>query len=231
MNSISDFPFFITGTDTGIGKTWATLALMQALQNSGQRVAGMKPIASGCAMTPQGLRNPDALLIQQQASFAAPYALVNPYAFAPPIAPHIAAVQSGLPIDLPVIRAAAQALQMQADGLVIEGVGGWRVPLSASSSLVDLVKCLKAQVILVVGLRLGCLNHALLTAEVMAADGCACVGWIANPLAAEVVVGEQLLATLRQRLPMPLLGCLPYQETLQVAALAQALEIRRIRCA
>lgn len=220
----STTPLFITGTDTEIGKTWATLAVMQALQNQGLRVAGMKPVASGCAMTAKGLRNEDALQIQQQASFAIPYEQVNPYAFAPPIAPHIAAQQSGVEIDLAVIQSIAQTLQAQADVLVVEGVGGWRVPLGAQSSLVDLVKSLNAQVILTVGLRLGCINHALLTAAVIAQDACHCVGWIANQVQADVAEQSAIIATLQKRLPIDLLGFLPYQQEQDVAALAANLE-------
>ncbi len=221
-------PLFITGTDTEIGKTWATLAIMQVLKNQGLRVLGMKPVASGCASTAAGLRNQDAEQIQQQASFPLPYAQVNPYAFAAPIAPHIAAQQLGLDIDLAGLQHTALALQAQADVLVIEGVGGWRVPLSAQHSLVDLVNILQARVILVVGLRLGCINHALLTAEVIAQDGCQCVGWIANQLDPQLSVQTAIVETLQQRLSMPLLGTLPYQAERDLAVLADALAVMNL---
>jgi len=217
-------PLFITGTDTEIGKTWASLAVMQALQNQGLRVAGMKPVASGSEMTPTGLRNEDALHIQQQASFEIPYKHVNPYAFAPPIAPHIAAQQRDVSINLKHIQQTAKVLQSQADVLVVEGVGGWRVPLGQQNSLVDLVKCLDAQVILVVGLRLGCINHALLSAEVIAQDGCKCVGWIANQLQPEVTEQNAIMETLKHRLSPDLIGVLPYQKQQNITALAASIE-------
>ncbi len=216
-------PIFITGTDTGIGKTWFTLALIQALQNQGLRVAGMKPVASGCDSTPAGLRNEDAVLIQQQAGLKVAYETVNPYAFAPPIAPHIAAQHVGVEIHLSPIFKAAQALQAQADILVVEGVGGWRVPLSEQLSLVDIVKRLDAQVLLVVGLRLGCINHALLTAEVLEQDCCQCVGWVGNQLEPHTAELDNIINTLQQRLSMPFLGHLPYQEVFNVTELADAI--------
>ena len=175
--------WFITGTDTGIGKTWCTLALMQYLKNQNLRVAGMKPIATGCYSTKNGLRNSDAEQILELSGLDIPYDWINPYAFAPPIAPHLAAAKIEQVIELENIIKKYQQLATNTDTVVIEGIGGWRVPINATHYLKDLVLALKVPVILVVGLRLGCINHALLTAEAIIHDGCFLAGWIANPIA------------------------------------------------
>ena len=170
--------WFITGTDTGIGKTWCSLALIKQLKQQGLRVAGMKPIASGC----ENGKNSDAEQILAASSLALPYEIVNPYAFEPAIAPHIAAQQVGQTIELQVLIEKYKQLAALADAVVIEGAGGWRVPINASQSLKDMVLAIDAKVILVVGLRLGCINHALLTAEAIQRDGCTLAAWIANPI-------------------------------------------------
>ena len=174
--------YFITGTDTGIGKTVVTLGLMRWLQDRGRRVAAMKPVASGCERTPQGLRNEDALQLQQQASMPLDYDVVNPYAFEPPIAPHIAASQAGVQIELDIIRQGVRLLAEHADLVCVEGVGGWLVPLNGEESVADLAVSLGLGVVLVVGMRLGCLNHALLTAQAIQASGASLAGWVANCL-------------------------------------------------
>ncbi len=170
--------WFITGTDTGIGKTWCSLALIKQLKQQGLRVAGMKPIASGC----ENGKNSDAEQILAASSLALPYEIVNPYAFEPAIAPHIAAQQVGQTIELQILIEKYKQLAALADAVVIEGAGGWRVPINASQSLKDMVLAIDAKVILVVGLRLGCINHALLTAEAIQRDGCTLAAWIANPI-------------------------------------------------
>jgi dethiobiotin synthetase len=195
---------FITGTDTGVGKTWCSLALMRRWQAQGRRVAGMKPVASGCEMTPAGLRNADAEALLRQSGLALDYALVNPYAFAPPIAPHLAARAAGRRIEIESIVAAYHALRRQADRVLVEGVGGWRVPLNERESLKDLALALDAGVILVVGLRLGCINHALLSAECILHDGCRLHGWIANPLDPDFDPTGSIEA-IRERINAPLL--------------------------
>ena len=217
--------YFITGTDTEIGKTWVTLGLMSALQKQGQQVLGMKPVASGCEVTDEGLRNDDAMQIMRQASKPQEYSLVNPYAFDPPIAPHIAAVQTGTIIDLDRILSAYKALRAQADTIVVEGVGGWRVPLGNDQSLVDMVKCLQLPVILVVGLRLGCINHALLSAETIIADGVELVGWVANQVAPDYGDMEETLDTLTARIQAPMLAEVAYMNRLDINAIASAIDL------
>ncbi len=212
--------YFVTGTDTGVGKTWVTLSLMCALKARGLTVAGMKPVASGCRTTSAGLRNPDAELIGKEASQPAPYDLVNPYAYSPAIAPHIAAGDAGGAIDLARIVSAHKELVAGADFVVVEGVGGWRVPLNDHQSIADLARCLAYPVLLVVGLRLGCISHAVMTAETIAADGVVLAGWIANQLDPAYERSSETVETLRRSRGAPLLGQLPWIESLDVPALA-----------
>ena len=212
--------WFITGTDTEIGKTWSSAALVMRLQQQGQKVAVMKPVASGCELTAVGLRNEDALLLQTTCELDLPYHWINPYAFAPPIAPHIAAQQVNVTIEIEKIVQAHQQLQQCADIIIVEGVGGWRVPLNESQSLIDLVKALQAKVVLVVGLKLGCMNHALLTTEVIQHDGCVLQGWIANTYDPDYEV-QTTVDTLTAQIPAPLLGVLPHLPQLNVTQLAQ----------
>jgi len=201
---------FITGTDTGIGKSLVAASLLRALQAQGLRALGMKPIASGCTMTTQGLRNDDAELLRTHGSGAPDYALVNPYALREPIAPHLAAAQAGVALRLDPIVAAFAALSTMSQCVVVEGVGGWAVPLSDTLMQADLVRALRLPVILVVGLRLGCINHALLSARAIAQDGCELIGWIGNQIDPAMLCLEENLATLRERLPAPCLGVLPH---------------------
>lgn len=195
--------FFVTGTDTEIGKTFVSCRLIAALKASGQRVAPMKPIASGAEATAGGLRNEDAQQLIAAAGLELPYEDVNPYCFPPPIAPHLAAAEAGVAIDLAVIRAAFERLRQRADRVVVEGVGGWLVPLGDELLLPDLVRALDLPVVLVVGLRLGCLNHALLTARRIMDDGFPLVGWIANPIDPGMARREENVATLERWLPVP----------------------------
>ncbi len=201
---------FITGTDTGIGKTWVSRMLLDQLRARGVRALGMKPVASGCRMTAQGLRNDDAEILRGASAFAPAYADVNPYAFADPIAPHISARDTGTTIELARIEAAYGRLAALADALVVEGVGGWAAPLGESLSQADLVHALDLDVVLVVGMRLGCINHALLSARAIAADGCRLVGWIANPIDPAMARFDENVQTLRERLPAPLLEVLTH---------------------
>lgn len=201
--------WFITGTDTGVGKTRVMLALIQYFQQQGWKVAGMKPIATGCELTPDGLRNADAQQLLQFSNLPISYSQVNPYAFLPPIAPHLAAAQSGQLIELDKIARAYYQLSRLADIVLVEGVGGWRVPLDAHHTLKDLVLLLDLPVILVVGLRLGCINHALLTAEAIVHDGCQLRGWIANHLTIEEN-WQEVIESLQARLSAPLLGIIPF---------------------
>ncbi|WP_295387538.1 dethiobiotin synthase [uncultured Thiodictyon sp.] len=216
---------FITGTDTDCGKTTVSLGLMAAWQARGERVLGMKPVASGCDLSPSGLRNADALRLQGQGSHAAPYELINPYAFAPPIAPHIAARQAGIEITAEPIARAYRALAAQCDRLVVEGVGGWRVPLSPRLSGSDLPGVLDLPVILVVRLKLGCINHALLTAESIRARGCTLAGWIGNGIDPGMQAGEENLATLGELIEAPCLGVIPSLEHPTPECLARLLRL------
>jgi len=214
---------FITGTDTGVGKSIVSASLLRALQAQGVRALGMKPVASGCTMSAEGLRNNDAELLRTHGSGAPDYALVNPYALPEPIAPHVAAAQAGVEIRLDPIVAAFAALSTMSQCVVVEGVGGWAVPLSATLMQADLVRALKLPVILVVGLRLGCINHALLSARALDADGCNPIGWIANTIDPTMACVEENLATLRARLAAPCLGVLPHAHAPEPRELASHL--------
>lgn len=213
--------YFVTGTDTGVGKTVVSAALMHALRRSGASVAGFKPVASGCAMTPDGLRNDDALMLQQAASVRLPYRVVNPYAFAPPVAPHLAAAMAGVAIDLSAIRSGIATVA--ADRIVVEGVGGWLVPLTPHETVADLALLLELPVLLVVGLRLGCINHALLTLAAIRARGAAIAGWVANVIDPDMLLADENLESLRRLLDVPFLGALPWQPAAAPGALADHL--------
>ena len=215
---------FITGTDTGCGKTEITLGLMRQLQQKGLIVLGMKPVASGSEQTPEGLRNADARRIQQQSSLALRYVQVNPFAYAPPIAPHLAALEADRPIRIAPILNEYDRLTELADLVVVEGVGGWRVPLGPRLSLPDLVRALDLPVILVVGLRLGCINHALLTEESIRHAGLELRGWVANQVDPDMSALEANIETLRSRLDAPCLGEVPYLAKPSAQAVGDYLE-------
>lgn len=204
---------FVTGTDTGIGKTWTSCALLRGFAEAGLRSVGMKPVASGASRTPDGLRNDDALALQRSASVALPYEWINPYVFEPPIAPHIAASEAGVRIELETLLDAYAQLAGHADVVVVEGAGGWMVPLGDELGLPDLARRLALPVIMVVGMRLGCLNHALLTARAIRDDGLRLVGWIANYIETDFPRMKENMTALRNRLSVPLLGEIPYLAT------------------
>jgi dethiobiotin synthetase len=176
--------FFITGTDTEVGKTVVATALVRALVSRGLRVAVMKPVASGSQRTPQGLRNDDALALIAASNVAAPYERVNPYCFEPAISPHIAAEEARIVIDLSHIQGNFSALAAEADCVIVEGAGGWLAPIGPRATMKDLADALELPVVLVVGVRLGCINHALLTKLAIEAQGARFAGWIANTGAA-----------------------------------------------
>jgi dethiobiotin synthetase len=202
--------FFVTGTDTDCGKTEVTLGLMAALKQRGLTVIGMKPIASGCERTSSGLRNSDAMRLRAEGSIEAPYSLVNPYAFEPPIAPHIAAGEAGIEISLATIEQAYGMLACEADRVIVEGVGGWRVPLGPTLFVSDIPQALELPVILVVGLKLGCINHALLTSDAIRTAGGRLVGWIGNRIDPEMAYPDANLATLAALIEAPCLGVVPW---------------------
>lgn len=201
---------FVAGTDTGIGKTHASCALLHALRHAGESACGMKPVASGCTETADGLRNDDALALLQASSVDLPYELINPVALREPLSPHIAAAHEGLTISLAPMREAFAALCASHDKVVVEGVGGWLVPLAPSLSAADIPRAWQLPVVLVVGLRLGCLSHALLTARAIQSDGCRLLGWIGNRVEPAMDAVEENIDTLRTLLPAPCLGILPH---------------------
>jgi len=194
---------FVTGTDTGVGKTRVAVALVHALRARGLRVAAMKPVSAGSAA---GELNEDVVALLQAANVAADVRDVNPYAFAPAIAPHLAAQQAGVRIELDSIAAAYARLAAKADVVVVEGAGGWRVPLNEREDMADLAQRLGLPVVLVVGLRLGCLNHALLTAESIANRRLPWAGWVGNHIDPAMVMAAENVAALHARLPGPCLG-------------------------
>ena len=194
---------FVTGTDTGVGKTRVAVALIHMLRAQGLRVAAMKPVSAGNA---PGELNEDVMALRQAANVMADVRDVNPYAFEPAIAPHIAAEQAGVRIDLEMIAAAYARLAAAADVVVVEGAGGWRVPLNEHEDMADLAQRLGLPVVLVVGLRLGCLNHALLTAESVARRRLPWAGWVGNHIEPAMASQAANIATLRARLPGPCLG-------------------------
>lgn len=217
--------YFITGTDTDCGKTVITLGLMQHLQSEGFSVVGMKPVASGSEWTTAGLRNGDATQIQKQGSTQLEYGWINPYAFEPAIAPHLAAQQCGQEIDIQLIKEHYLKLAQTADKVLVEGVGGWLVPLSDSCLLPDLAVALALPVVMVVGMRLGCINHSLLTQDTIAASGCRLAGWVANTVEPEMAEFEANLQTLRHRLAAPLFGVVPYLDNADPHAVARHLRL------
>jgi len=220
--------YFITGTDTGVGKTVVTLGLMERLQGCGLRVVAMKPVASGCLRSPQGLRNSDAVQLQRQASVALQYHQVNPYAFEPAIAPHLAAAEAGVRVDLAAIRAEFEQLAARADRVCVEGVGGWLVPLNATQTVADLAGVLDLDVILVVGIRLGCLNHALLTARAINSAGLGFAGWVANLPSSGTERTDANIAALKERLAAPLLGTVPFLPGVSAADVAAWLDLEKL---
>jgi dethiobiotin synthetase len=214
---------FVTGTDTGVGKTWVSLALMARWQAAGYRVAGMKPVASGCSRQGRRLENEDATLLRRQTSQPVPYAWVNPYAFEPPVAPHLAARERGVEIDMEAIAGAYARLAECVDLVIVEGVGGWLVPLGEHHTVADLALHLRLPVILVVAIRLGCLNHALLSAESIRAHGAQLLGWVANCNEPDALRVRENIAALKHCLRTPCLGVLPWQPSLQPTRLAACL--------
>lgn len=204
------FSIYVSGTDTGIGKTLASCTLLHALRARGLRAAGMKPVASGCARIDGQWRNEDALALQAASSPQPSYADINPYALRQPLAPELAAREEGVTLALVPILAARVRLAAQAEALVVEGVGGWAAPLSATLMQADLVRALELPVVLVVGLRLGCLNHALLSARAIVDDGVQLAGWIGSQVDPAMARVEDNVAMLRERLPAPCWGVLPH---------------------
>ncbi|MGI9228656.1 MAG: dethiobiotin synthase [Gammaproteobacteria bacterium] len=204
---------FVTATDTAMGKTRFALTLMARLQAAGLRVNGMKPVASGCETSPAGWRNADAVQIQARCSTQLDYADINPYAFAPAIAPHIAAAADGTDIKLTHIADCYARISGDADVVVVEGAGGWLVPLGGGNSWAEVADRLDLQIVLVVGMRLGCINHALLTAQAITASGRQLAGWVANQIDPAYTEPDATIACLQAAIAAPFIGLMPHNET------------------
>ncbi|HEY1284040.1 MAG TPA: dethiobiotin synthase [Steroidobacteraceae bacterium] len=216
---------FITGTDTGVGKTRVATALVDALARDGLQVAAMKPIAAGAVRTPDGLRNEDALALMQAANVPAAYDLVNPYCAELAASPHIALAKVGIVADLAKIRRAAERLGEEADLVIVEGAGGWQAPITDGLTMADVALALELPVVLVVGLRLGCLNHALLTAEAIELSGLHFAGWVGNHLQPHFEHASENITTLERRLRAPLLDVVAHGA--QAFALRAAIDAAR----
>ena len=205
--------YFIIGTDTNVGKTYIASALIKHFVRAGYQTVGMKPLASGCNITAEGeLLNDDVLALSTASNVSAALGLINPYRFAPAIAPHIAAEQTGQVVDCMQIVQAYQQLSAMADIVIVEGAGGFFVPLNGQQNLADLAVMLNIPIILVVGMRLGCINHALLTVEAVKARGLHLAGWVANLVDPDMPVFAENLASLQQRIAAPCLSVVGWQQ-------------------
>jgi dethiobiotin synthetase len=217
--------YFVTGTDTGVGKTLISCTLLHGFAAQGRRVVGMKPVAAGCDA--EG-HNEDVLQLRAAGNVAADYGQINPYCFVPAIAPHIAAQRAGVIVHFSRIVQSYSELAEKAEVVIVEGAGGLLVPLNDEQDSADLVKELALPVILVVGMRLGCLNHALLTVEAIAARGLVLAGWVANVVDADMASIEENIAELRQRISAPLLGVVPFMTQPDAGAAAGHLDLDRL---
>lgn len=216
--------FFVVGTDTDVGKTTIACALLHLAKQQGLSTLATKPVASGCTSTIDGLRNNDALYLQAQCSENAPYELINPFAFKPAIAPHIAAAQSGINLSVSKLLTAVQAvIAKKADYTLIEGAGGWHVPINQHEHLSDLAQVLQIPIILIVGIKLGCINHTLLTVEAIKNTGVDIAGWIANQATPPTEAAQENIDYLRQSLAIPCLGVVPYLPSATTADIASYL--------
>ena len=217
--------YFVTGTDTEVGKTIVSASILEAAKAQGKRTIAMKPIASGCEQTPEGLRNEDALMLQAAVTETVAYDVINPIALEPAIAPHVAAVQAGKQISAQRLIGFCRGLQMQpSDLMLIEGAGGWRVPLNDRETYAAVPREMSLDVIMVVPLKLGCINHAMLTAEAIRADGLTVAGWVANhPHADPMSCKQETLNYLVTHLDAPCLGILPYVSEVLLADMPSVL--------
>jgi len=206
--------FFVTGIDTEIGKTFATCALLKAAQKLGLKALGLKPVAAGADMTKDGLRNEDATALISASNVSLPYEVVNPACTPDPISPHLSLRNHSLDLDIgKLVDLCESGLSAQADLTLVEGAGGWRVPLNESETLADFARQLGLPVIMVVGMRLGCLNHAMLTAEAIERDGLQLCGWVANSVDPDMLAHEENIRSLQARLNAPMLGYIPFCST------------------
>ena len=217
--------YFITGTDTGVGKTLIACALLHAFAKSGKSVAGMKPVVAGCEQSQQGLIYEDVEALLAASTVAVPRDVANPYALMEPIAPHIAAQRAGTQLDLAQMVSAYRELQQSAELVIVEGAGGFKVPLTDEEDTADLAQRLGLPIIMVVGMRLGCLNHALLTAQAIQSKGLQLVGWVANRIDPAMAVFDENVQALEKRLPAPLLGIIPHYPSPDARIIASLLRI------
>jgi dethiobiotin synthetase len=217
--------YFITGTDTGVGKTLISCALLHAFAKSGKSVVGMKPVVAGCEQSQRGLIYGDVEALLAASTVVVPRELVNPYALMEPIAAHIAAQRAGTRLDLAQMASAYRELQQLAELVIVEGAGGFKVPLTDTEDTANLVQQLGLPVIMVVGMRLGCLNHALLTAQAIQSKGLRLVGWVANQIDPAMAVFDENVQALEKRLPAPLLGVVPHYPSPDARIVASLLRI------
>ena len=217
---------FITGTDTDVGKTVVACGFLAAANQQGLRTAAIKPVAAGCEVTEQGMTNTDALQLQAAASHKLAYQQINPIALEPAIAPHIAAAEAGVRMSASRLVGYCRGVSlMPVDMVVIEGAGGWRVPINSRETLADVARELECAVIVVVGMRLGCLNHALLTMEAIRGDGLRIAGWVANILDPEMPRLQENIDTLKQCINEPCLGTVPRLDDLSPEQVAKFLTV------
>lgn len=227
-SSLTSHGLFVTGTDTGVGKTLVACGLLRAFANRGLKAVGMKPVASGAVSREGGLVHDDVEKLLAAGNVAAPREHVNPYCYEPPIAPHIAAAGAGMRIDLDRIGQSFETLSARADVVIVEGVGGFRVPLAPGIDTAQLAARLALPLVLVVGLRLGCLNHALLTAEAVANRGLKLAGWVANHVDPRMAAVEENVRTLEMLIPAPLLAHIAFTATPDIAISAALLDLRML---
>ncbi|EAR55772.1 putative dethiobiotin synthetase [Photobacterium sp. SKA34] len=220
--------FFLTGTDTEVGKTVSSRAILQAASQRNIQMAGYKPIASGSEETAEGLRNSDALFIQEASPVELTYLEVNPYTFKEPVSPHLAAEREGKTIDFDVLSQGLAYLKAKSDVVLVEGAGGWRVPVTRTDFLSTWVKKEKLPVILVVGIKLGCLSHAMLTAEAIEADGLELVGWVANRVNPGVENYAEMIKMLELNLPGVKLGEIPYMTGINKRDLSSYIQLEKL---
>jgi len=201
---------FIAGTDTGVGKTWVAVRLLHALGADGLRTAAMKPVAAGAVSSSHGLRNEDATALMEAANVPIPYTLVNPCCFATPTSPHLAATREGRQVDLAVIKRSFSLISADCDVIIVEGAGGWLAPIAdpvlpgtLGATMEDVALALGLPVLLVIGLKLGCLSHALMTATAVRRAGLLLAGWVANPIDPEFPDQADYIRSLELRMPAP----------------------------
>lgn len=215
--------YFITGTDTNVGKTWVAVMLMEHFKSKGKSVVGFKPVASGCDLVDGKWVNSDALLLQAHGSISLDYGEVNPYAYQSPVSPHIAGKDD--PVVLREIINKFNKLKQKAEVVVVEGAGGWYSPVNDHQQNSDLARELELPVILIVAVKLGCINHALLTFRAIARDGVHCLGWVAVQSDPCVLEKEKIVMTLQEKLDMPLIAAIPYSESLDISKMHQEISL------